>query len=301
MLLAAISVLMNLKRGIFKMYKQASNRNAFTLLELIFVIVILGIVSSIGAEIIANVYQSYILQRAQHRASLKTELAATQIANRLRYAIPGTIIRRVTKTGTPEKLHETMASGSDEYNVLQWVAYDGDGFEAIDPTSSTGRLPGWSGFCDISASSKSVISTPGSRLDFANTIIQNLSKVTSGSSTKTIGNAALYFPDDPTEHNISSVSGENITLDTNTSRVVEHYKLAWSSYALVVENGDLYLYYNFIPSPAAAIGSTKSLLLKNISTFKFKGTGRTIRFKICKQENIGEDFNITSCKEKAVF
>jgi len=57
-------------------------RRGFSMLELIFVIVILGIVSSIGAEIIANVYESYIVQRAQHRASIKTELAAIQIANR---------------------------------------------------------------------------------------------------------------------------------------------------------------------------------------------------------------------------
>ena len=63
------------------------------MLELIFVIVILGIVSSIGAEIIAKIYGQYIIQRAQHRASIKTELAATQIANRLRYAIPGTVYR----------------------------------------------------------------------------------------------------------------------------------------------------------------------------------------------------------------
>ncbi|MCW8821398.1 MAG: prepilin-type N-terminal cleavage/methylation domain-containing protein, partial [Sulfurovum sp.] len=62
-------------------------RTAFSMLELIFVIIILGIVSSIGAEIIAQVYESYIVQRATHRSSIKTELAATQIANRLTYAV----------------------------------------------------------------------------------------------------------------------------------------------------------------------------------------------------------------------
>ena len=70
-------------------------RHAFSMIELIFVIIILGIISSIGAEIIASVYEQYIIQRAQHRASLKTELAATQIANRLAYAMPSTIVRRV--------------------------------------------------------------------------------------------------------------------------------------------------------------------------------------------------------------
>ncbi len=276
------------------MMNKRTNRSAFSLLELIFVIVILGIVSSLGSEIIANVYESYVLQRAQHRASLKTELVATEIANRLRYAIPGTIIRRVGKTGTPEELSDAMASSPDAYTVLQWVAYDGDSFEAI--SSAADLKPGWSGFCDIEISGPNNISTPGSNLDLADTIIGNLS-----GGAKGIADANLYFPYDSTAYDITAGAGEDITLGTNAPRIIEHYKLSWSSYALVVEGGDLYLYYNFSPSPAAAIGGSSQLLLKNVTNFKFQGAGRTTRFKICKEENIGEDFDITSCKEKAVF
>ncbi len=270
------------------------NRSAFSLLELIFVIVILGIVSSLGAEIIANVYESYVLQRAQHRASLKTELVATQIANRLRYAIPGTIVRRVGINGTAEELSEAMASSPDAYTVLQWVAYDGDSFEAI--SSAADRKPGWSGFCDIEVSGPDNISTPGSNLGLANTIISNLSGTTKG-----ITDANLYFPYDTTAYDITAGTGETITLGTEAPRIIEHYKLSWSSYALVIDGGDLYLYYNFSPSPAAAIGGSSQLLLKNVTNFKFQGAGRTTRFKVCKEENIGESFNIASCKEKAVF
>ncbi|DAB40342.1 MAG TPA: prepilin-type cleavage/methylation domain-containing protein [Sulfurovum sp. UBA12169] len=269
--------------------------SAFTLLEVTIVITILGIVASLASELIAQVYQSYILQRAEHRAALKTELAATQIANRLRYAIPGTVIRRVDTTGAPEEISTSMAHNPDDYTVLQWVAYDGDGFEAI--TSDANRKPGWSGFCDVDASTAHTIQTPGSNLELAKTIIENLSD-----HNKTIADAALYFPQDPpVAHGISGETGETLTLDGNASKIAEHYKLAWSSYALVVENGDLYLYYNFAPLPNATIGITKSLLLKNVSTFKFQGAGRTVRFKICRDENIGDEFNITSCKEKAVF
>ena len=50
------------------------------MLELIFVIIILGIIASIASELIAKVYESYILQRAQYKANMKTELAAKQIA-----------------------------------------------------------------------------------------------------------------------------------------------------------------------------------------------------------------------------
>jgi hypothetical protein len=267
------------------------------MIELVFVIVILGIVSSIGAELIAKVYESYIVQRAQHRASVKTELAAVEIANRLSYAIPGTVIRRVEKTGSPEKITAGLGFAPDAYTVLQWVGYDADSFGAI--TSDANRLPGWSGFCDLNESNATTVSTPGSNLGLADTVIGNLGG--------DINNAAIYFPDYDNESNVSSVSGNTITLTATPAKKVEHYKLAWTSYALVVEDDDgdgrkdLNLYYNFTPSPNAAIGTTKSLLLKNIGTFKFRGDGRTIRFKICRSENIGGDFNISACKEKAVF
>ncbi len=276
------------------------NRLAFSMLELIFVIVILGIVASIGAEVIAKVYESYIVQRAHHRASVKTQLALNQIANRLRYAIPGTIVRRVTKTGAAEELSTAFGgTDPDTYNVLQWVASDGDSFEAINSSTSSGveRRPGWSGFCDIDDSNATSISTPGSNLGLADTIIKNLSN-----NTKSVTNATLFFPNDSTEYNISTASGESITLSSNPSnRIVERYKLAWTSYALVVESGDLYLYYNFTPTIGGTIGTTKSLLLKNVINFKFEGRGQTTRIKICVEESIGNTTGIPSCKEKAVF
>jgi prepilin-type N-terminal cleavage/methylation domain-containing protein len=262
-------------------------RSAFTLLEILFVIVILGIIASIGSELIVKVYQQYIVQRAQHRASIKTELAATQIANRLASAIPGTVYR-IKNDNTYESLDSNFSGGSndDSYKGLQWVSADADSFTAT-------RIPGWSGFCDIEESNQTTIETPGSALESSSTIINNLSASNL--------NPKIYFPYDYTAYD-ARIAGTTITLTgAGASHIVEHYKLAWSSYAVVVEGGDLYLYYDFPASPAEPLGNTKSLLMKSISTFKFKGAGRTIRFKICKEEEIGEDYNITACKEKAVF
>ncbi len=255
------------------------------MLELIFVIVILGIVASIGSEMIAKIYESYIVQRAQHRATIKTELAATQIANRLASAIPGTVYR-IKNDNSREAINSDLTDLSgNSYVGLQWVGSDTDSF-------STDSVPGWSGFCDINASTQTSISTPGSSLGTTSTIMTNLGGTPS---------PVLYFPYDPIPYP-ATISGTTISLTgTGASHIVEHYKLAWSSYALVVEGGDLYLYYDFPATPTVALGNTKSLLMKNISTFKFKGTGRTIRFKICREEPISEDVNITACKEKAVF
>jgi len=265
------------------------------MLELIFVILILGIVSSIGAEIIAKVYEQYILQRAQHRASLKTELATLQIANRIHYAIRGTIYR-IKNDGTLEPIESSFAPGhGSDYVGLQWVGYDADSFEAVN--TSSGRKPGWSGFCDLNASSNKKIKTLGSKLSLTDNIIKNLSH-----NTKDLSDTAIYFPYQTGEFNVSGRTGEDIiNLDNNASTIAEQYKLAWSSYALKVEGGDLYLYYNFTPSPQTSLGNTKKLLLKNVSTFKFKGSASGIRFKLCKEERISKEFNITACKEKVAF
>ncbi len=272
--------------------KNIKNRLAFSMLELVFVIVILGIVASIGAEVIAKVYESYIVQRAHHRASIKTQLALNQITNRLRYAIPSTVTRKLTKDGGYEFLSEDMNldSTGEGYTVLQWVAYDGDSFEAI---TSTSRRPGWSGFCDINAATPpvSVLSTPGSNFTLTNTIQANL-----GGS----GRFAIYFPNDPVAH-YGTGSDDTITLDNNITRIVERYKLAWTSYALVVENGDLILYYDFDPTIGTNTVGSSSLLLKNVTNFKFKGRGQTIRIKLCVEENIDTNETVSSCKEKAVF
>ena len=285
--------------------KKPSFRKALTMLELIFVIIILGIVSSIGAEIIANTYESYIIQRAQHRASIKTELAATQIANRLAHAIPGTIVRKSNLTDTGGNARDINTPGLASDIILQWVGADRDSFNAI--ASAANRLPGWSGFCDVDAFSPraNIISTPASNLALANTIITNLS----AGNPKTLASASLYFPtisqglvSNPIiNFNNAAVPNPTITLNARPAAITEHYKLAWTSYALQAVNGNLTLHYNFLPIRAVAIANQQSeLLLRNVSTFEFTGDGQTIRFKICVQENTGAGL-ITICKEKAVF
>ncbi len=275
-------------------------RRGFTMIELVLVIVILGIVSSIGAEIIANVYEGYILQRAQHRASIKTELAAIQIANRLAYAIPGTVVRRVGKTGGAQDINEAPLG---DPNVLQWVGADADSFKAIAAAGAGGNtlLPGWSGFCDINPSNTASISTPGSNLGLVNTIKGNL-----GLSSA----PEIYFPteDGLRSYTATLTAPSTIGLGTmnlspdGTRKIAEHYKLATSSYALeAAANGDLRLYYDFTPQRGVAIGGKSELLLRNVSTFQMRGDGQTIRFKICVDEDIGEATPITICKEKAVF
>jgi len=284
--------------------RQRTLRRAFTMIELVMVIIVLGIVSSIGASIIAQVYESYIIQRAQYRANIKTELALTQIANRLRYAIPATI--GIRKDSPASAFEDILATTVQDVKVLQWVSYDGDSFEAI--TSDADRKPGWSGFCDVNATESgaaNTISTPGSNPTLANTIISNLG----GSGIK---GSHIFFASNTGEYTGASFSvrggsGETLNATIGTDTIIsERYKLAWSSYALEVDdNGDLRLHYNFTPDRGVNIPDpgNSQLLLHDVTNFRFKYSGGAFRLKICKRERIGMDANATihACKEKVVF
>lgn len=298
-------------------------RSAFTMLELIFVIVILGIVASLGSQIVVQAYESYLVQRALHRASVKTELVATQIANRLAYAIPNTVIARQSNT----VFTAIENAPSKDYDILEWIAYDADSFGYT-------ATPGWSGFCDVRdpANTTTSISTPGSTLDLANTIIGNLSP-----SATTLANAAILFPQTYNSHNIgyveSSRNNANIfNLAASTSSTLnissasgklikEHYKLAWTAYAIVptklnatqcTDRGldctdeiyDLALHYDYQPwegTGESYSGGSDKILIRNVSVFNFLGTGDTIRIKLCVQESVAGTYPITMCKEKAVI
>ena len=313
--------------------KLSTSRTGFTMLELIIVTVILGIVSSIGASLIAQVYESYIVQRALHIASSKADLAAKQISARLTYRISLSVIGR--KDNGHYKTIDQVDPGSG-YRILEWIGYDNDSFAAT-------TTPGWSGFCDINDTTnttKTSLSTPGSNLGSTSTIIGNL-----GGS---ISDAAIIFNSieysaaqnyhiynmgystgydetvppitTPTISPVISVNAANSIInvsDNNVKVVHDQYKLVWSAYAIVpVQQADdpdtsidesklfnLDLHYNYQPWLGEAYdnGANISTLVTDVTTFKFKGVGDTIRFKICVQEKISDSEAVNACKEKAVI
>lgn len=321
-------------------------RSGFTLLEVVLVLVILGIVASIGSTIVSQLYENYIVQRALQRVSLKTELAADQIANRLRYAIPSSVITRDPINPINFIALEDFPAGNTDRRprVLEWIGYDNDSF-------SSRLRPGWSGYCDIAATTTALMSgqrqriiTPGSRLRFADTVIRNLS-----GGADNLADAALLFqtngmhsPAVPQGPNCYGYNGNRaciyqvagragqrtITLDNpivTNNYISPLYKLAWSAYAIVPINirratdqnsalFDLQLRYGYQPWNTNAnldyqnANTNRSILLRNVTAFKYSQLGNTIRFKICATEQIGgnnvDDVaaqNISVCKEKVVM
>ncbi len=297
-------------------------RKAFSMIEVIFVLVILGIVASISSQIIVQVYENYIVQRAMYNVNTKTELAINQIVNRLTYSVLDSAIAKDPNNPANFKLLTNINLIVDSnLIVLEWIGYDNDSFSA-------GETPYWSGIAKYETATKNLFETPASQLESVNTIIKNLSdnKV---DLTGSVDSPAVVFQPRTGEGDvvnglcmglvnsdtscIYSVSENNSTSFNfiNTAKaktITERYQLAWSAYALVPEkqsNGlyDLNLHYNYQPweGDTYDANATIKTLIKNISVFKFTQSGGIIQLKLCATEDIGADYNISTCKEKAII
>jgi len=300
-------------------------RKAFTFIELIITMVILSIVAYIASGLIAKTYIGYNQTNALHKANLKLEIALNSIANRLEYAIDGTIVKRKSES---DNSIEAINKAPSSYNVLEWVGYDKDGFEANNVSAGTSvDQPAWSGFCSIKTSTKNYIITPGSDLTFANNIITRLSNGSASFNTR--DSVAIFFPGNYDYTNIGyskltfdtsgltlikgfNTGSNKLKLSTNITRITEHYKLAWSAYAVLPTNCvatkgcDLVLRFNFRPwlhedyDTASVVGNQK-LLATNVTVFKTYATENRVHIKLCIKEQFGASKNASICKEKVVF
>jgi Tfp pilus assembly protein FimT len=291
------------------------------MVELVFVIVILGIVAAIGSGIIAKIYESYIYSKSINTLQTKTELALTQIARFLTYRVKDSVIARKLPPNDTNIVSLPMGDGT--YKILEWVGYDNEGFEG----NASG--PGWSGFVDLASANtdKTQIDTPGSQLDYEKDILSTLSNG-DVNLTDVNSSAAIIFTGLPNQFDIvkygwndyngtvdhdyvlrvRALPGTNILrfVENNSSTVYEHYQLVWSAYAIVPEGAandqNLSFYYNYRPWMGDKYSDgNKSTLMEHVSTFKFRQIGTAIRLKLCVFNPIGQDFNMTFCKEKVVF
>ncbi len=310
-----------------------SKRAAFTLIEIIMVIVILGIVAMIGTDIIAKMYQGYMRSKIISELQQKTELALDQISKRLQYRIKASVVTKdASNPGTFKSLSSDV-NGS--FNMLEWIGSDNEGF--LGEYNGTAVVPGWSGFIDLNdraITDENETSTKGSRLDYAATTIMALSygdvnlsdpditkdhpamifkKHFAGATPTTFG-----FNPNSTDHNdtypVRSNGNDRLLFTEYVANkyISEQYYLAWSAYALVPDiaddndNFNLRLYYNYQPWHGERFDDNNpdirdSLIAENVSTFRFTQTGNTIRIKLCIQDDNKTGTPIGFCKEKAVF
>ena len=303
-------------------------KRAFSMIELIFVIVIIGVIASVGSETVAQSFTNTALQKAQHIATIKSELAAQQIANRLSYAVPWSVVLKNTNdTGMTRLINAPVNDATDR--ALEWVGVDGDSFEAT-------ATPGWSGYCDVDSSTAVSCPTPGSSLGNTDTIIKSLGGAGIGDAivlfkTDNCISGIQYAPEliglngsaaanyNQCAFSLAGSAGTNLVMPITPKVRADMYALAWSAYAIVPttvlkdinQDGigdvfDLTLRYGYQPWQGDSFtAANQEIIATNVSVFKFAQNplGDEIRFKICIKQPIGStatDF-VTACKEKVVL
>ena len=249
----------------------------------------------------------------------------TQIAKRLKYRIKDSVIAR-DSGNYDNKIFLSAYTVDLDYQVLEWIGKSNESF------LGENGLPGWSGFVDVDSidtnRTSKTLKTNGSRLDYANNIIEALT-YNDVSLNPDLGKnrpAIIFKAQDSLNENdygwdgtrgaytlrVTRLNNETFNLiDANATYpndIYEQYDLAHSAYALVPEGNDpndfnLTLYYNYQPweNEKYDTNGTKSVLMEHVSTFQFIQIGTTIRIKICIYDDQSGDYDFAFCKEREVF
>jgi prepilin-type N-terminal cleavage/methylation domain-containing protein len=300
-------------------------KKAFTMLELIFVIVVIGIIGTVGANVLSVMYKNYISSAVNNQMQAQTELALQQISNRLNYRIKDSVIAAndVTFDGLSD------ARDDVNYTRIEWVGYDIDGW-----LGDAATTPAWSGFIDVDNHNTARLSSPGSDFRAGGRIDTNIQAL----SGSTIADAAIFFVGTNTDvqndygwngspYDVNNTAMHRVAAAPNTDEIVpitaganaytfagmdvyEQYKLAWTAYAIGIDpnNDNLYLYYDYQPWESENYndaGTKRALLLEHVSTIKAQAIGDVIKLQICVDNNISgntpSEQRYTICKEKVIF
>ncbi len=281
-------------------------RKGFTLLELIFVIVIFGILSKFGADLLYKIYENYIYSNTFNRLENQSEAAVKQIANRLQYRIKDSTISRVNNSSAT--IIPIGDSTGTTRNVLEWAGMDIDGWRG---TNAGLTVPDWSGFIDLTASTPISLSSPAT----AASVDADLAIFFIGSNVDLDGNGfgwdgnAIGTQTDVSMHRVTVTANtisSSIADDFTGVDVYEYYQLAKSAYAVSLEGRNLWFYHDYQPWEGDDIRTpgtyTKSLIMEDVTSFKFTSMGDIMIIQVCVGENnvtgVGE---YSICKEKVVF
>ena len=305
-------------------------KRAFTLLELIIVIVILGIIAMMSFNAMMNIYSNYFQTRTVNELETQTEIALEQISKRLEHRIKPSVIARKPSGGFLP-LNDSRVNLNSGYEILEFIPYAYEIFNDVPSGNKAGR---YSGYVDLANSSPaSGLISPGS--NFSTEVVETIKDLTCKDDASGCvdfkdkdGGVVAIFSDvyydvqnsfgykDNLNLDIAKVGVKSI--DSNTleisgfanKQISEQYHLAYTANAIVPEqsadpkdtaNGvfDLNLYYDYRPWMGQGYkNGEKATLAKNVTRFVFIEKNGVIVLKLCMRAKNSE---ITICKSKAVY
>jgi len=309
-------------------------KRAFTLLELVVVIVVLGIIAMMSFNAIMNIYSNYFQTRTVNELETQTEIALEQISKRLEHRIKPSVIARKTD-GAFLALNDSGVNLDAKYEILEFIPYAYEIFN--DVPSGSNKAGRYSGYVDLAKSSPATgLISPGS--NFSTEVVETIKDLTCREDTnatcvdftKKDGGVVAIFSDvyynvqdsfgykgDITKLDIAKVGVKSTDGDTleisgfANKQISEQYHLAYTANAIVPEqsadpkdaaNGvfDLNLYYDYRPWMGEKYkpNGEKAILAKNVTRFVFTEKNGVIVLKLCMRAKNSE---ITICKSKAVY
>jgi hypothetical protein len=263
-------------------------KKAFSMIELVFVIVVMGILGKFGVEYFVLLYKRYIYSDQLLEMSSQTENISFFIEKRLQYRLKDSVV--IKKDGACYELGSEEIKSIDLTKdfTLEWIGVDIEGFRGY--WNGSMYTPTWSGLVDDVNNTH--LHTPETNTTSANETIQALSN-----NNSSFNDGAIVFLDqdvyDPCvsfgyknfdENNLSiipveaSASGIDIIEGnfTDKKRTI-WYKYAWSASAIEHNSTtkELKFYTSYQPwnngENYKNDASIVAIIAQNIPTFMLDG------------------------------
>ena len=245
-------------------------KRAFTLLELVVVIVVLGIIAMMSFNAIMNIYSNYFQTRTVNELETQTEIALEQISKRLEHRIKPSVIAR-KPSGEFLALNDSGVNLVAEYEILEFIPYayeifnDVISLDANDHVIEQGGKAGrYSGYADLAKSSPATgLISPGS--NFTTGVVETIKDLTCRGETrdatcvdftKKDGGVVAIFSDvyynvqssfgysngtvpvslDIAKVGVKSIDGDTLEISGFANKQIsEQYHLAYTANAIVPE------------------------------------------------------------------
>jgi len=311
-------------------------KKAFTLIELIFSIIILAILSTGTLVAVKHLYVREAKSKAISDLSSDSQAISDQISALLYNRVPNATIGYKSSNGDFQSIYNIEDT---QYNILEWIGTANESFKS----------GYYSGFIDMDASNKDINTTVSFELNktgidnilkakfLGNNNIQNngidlifAGSFDEGTSSSDFNNSFGWHNN---EHNITydiNISDNNITFGTKgPNNIYEKYYFADSAYAVAMGseindsaicikdlnisniNSTLFLFYNYRPWKNETFCADKQGVNKdgNVTILSTDARGfeaglvdGNIYFNLTLQKVIrGSDNNVTISKQKVVF
>ena len=242
-------------------------KRAFTLLELVVVIVVLGIIAMMSFNAIMNIYSNYFQTKTVNELETQTEIALEQISKRLEHRIKPSVIARKTD-GAFLALNDSGVNLDAKYEILEFIPYAYEIFNdviSLDTNDNVieqgGKAGRYSGYADLAKSSPATgLISPGS--NFTTGVVETIKDLTCKDDTRNSkcvdfenkdGGVAAIFSDvyydvqnsfgykgisnlDIAKVGVKSIDGDTLEISGFANKQIsEQYHLAYTANAIVPE------------------------------------------------------------------